>query len=73
MLRLVFQGVMIIVVATAGVGGVVMYREVGITRALVQQMSEDQKTSNAELRGEIRRLNSMQVNHERRPHGIRTP
>ena len=61
MLRLVFQGVVIIVIAAASVGGVVMYREVGLTRALVVL-----PVFQAVVGG-------LQVNHERRPHGTQAP
>ena len=67
------RAVLITLLAAAISGGVVMYREVGVTRAMVEQMASENRAALAEVRGEIRRLNNIQVNHERRPHGQRMP
>ena len=73
MLRQTIQGALSILAAGAIAGLVVMYDRIGSVHAMVEQMAEDQKVTNAEFRAEIRRLNAMQVNHERRPHGTRMP
>ena len=73
MLRQIIQGTLSIVLAGAVAGLVVMYDRIGSMHAMVEQMAADQKVTNAEFRAEIRRLNGIQVNHERRPHGTRMP
>ena len=54
-------------------GGVVMYREVGEIRSTVIAISENVREATAEMRGEVRQINRLILNHERRPHGQRTP
>lgn len=73
MLRQVIQGTLSITLAGAFAALIVMYDRVGSMHAMIERMESDRKTTDAEFRAEIRRLNGMQINHERRPHGTRTP
>lgn len=69
---MLYQRLLIALLVMAISGGVVMYREVGEVKTMVTSIQEKIRNTDAESREEIRRLNGMLVNHERRRHGRET-
>lgn len=72
MLKLIEQRVVPWLLIALISGGVLMYREMGEVKTMVIAIQGKIRDTDSESRDEIRRLNGMIVNHERRPHGRMT-